>query len=317
MDSEKKDHDEAQSLPTSKPSLKMKSRYGSTVGRNRVQTNETQFARNSNGKSILNKIPDMTNSLANTKIDTSTRARLVNWKIEVLIALEGRLDMAQLFKSMQLTDMYTKHKQAILEDENLHLIGVVCLFIASKYETNNHITLHELVHKACHNKFTEDQFLSMEFEVVKTFAFMIGYPTNQDILGYFFNKMFEIKKSSTFRNLQLISHKLLVACLMEVQFNNFAGDEFCLAVMLVSVKHYFELKFNALKDSYDMKKVERILREERKMTEKIKEFSRNRSNLENLFMIIQQYLEELEVRYDECTFVLKLLQSEGDKFSIN
>jgi hypothetical protein len=40
--------------------------------------------------------------------------------------------------------------------ESFHLIGVVAIFIASKYEDTNCISMEKLLRKVCHNKFSKE-----------------------------------------------------------------------------------------------------------------------------------------------------------------
>jgi hypothetical protein len=51
-------------------------------------------------------------------------------------------------------DRYFKNTQTPLKASELHLVGIVCMFIASKYEEVVPILLNTLIHKIGHDKFT-------------------------------------------------------------------------------------------------------------------------------------------------------------------
>ena len=71
-------------------------------------------------------------SLVRHKITAPLRARMVDWKIEVLTNF--KCDDQTFFLAVNLMDRYFKGKQEIREISDLHIIGVTCMFIASKYE---------------------------------------------------------------------------------------------------------------------------------------------------------------------------------------
>lgn len=72
------------------------------------------------------------NSLMKHKITPALRARMIDWMIEVLTNF--KCDDQTFFLAVRLMDRYFKNKAETREIGDLHIIGVTCMFIASKYE---------------------------------------------------------------------------------------------------------------------------------------------------------------------------------------
>lgn len=66
------------------------------------------------------------------QITASLRARMVDWMIEVLTNF--KCDDQTFFLSVSLLDRYLKNQPQTLQINDLHLMGVTCMYIGSKYE---------------------------------------------------------------------------------------------------------------------------------------------------------------------------------------
>ena len=60
---------------------------------------------------------------------------------------------------------------------DLHLIGVVCIFIASKYEDVEAISMTSLLEEVGHGKFSKLQILKMEREILRSLSFKVHTDT--------------------------------------------------------------------------------------------------------------------------------------------
>jgi len=70
--------------------------------------------------------------LANHAISGTVRARMIDWKIEV--TMNFKCDDHTFFLSVSYMDQFFAKCQALLHTDDLHIIGVTCMFMASKYE---------------------------------------------------------------------------------------------------------------------------------------------------------------------------------------
>jgi len=100
------------------------------------------------------------------KITGVYRAKMVDWMIEVLSAFKS--SNQTFFLSVQIMDRYfdalTKLSESKDKDINhyglelneLHLIGIVSMFIASKYEDVYPLLMKTVVRKIAHGKVTDE-----------------------------------------------------------------------------------------------------------------------------------------------------------------
>lgn len=93
------------------------------------------------------------NMLKNHKMDEKIRTKMVDWMIEVLTAYKS--DSQTLFIAVTLMDLFLQKTNTVLENSNMHLIGVTCIYIASKYEDVIPIRMHSIHTKIAHKAFPE------------------------------------------------------------------------------------------------------------------------------------------------------------------
>jgi hypothetical protein len=89
----------------------------------------------------------------NHKMDEKIRTKMVDWMIEVLNAYKS--DSQTLFIAVTIMDLFLQKTTNVLENSNMHLIGVTCIYIASKYEDVIPIRMHSIHTKIAHKAFTE------------------------------------------------------------------------------------------------------------------------------------------------------------------
>lgn len=93
---------------------------------------------------------DVSNCLANHKITPALRARMVDWMIEVLTNF--RCDDQTFFLAVSLLDRYFKNVEQPKEISDLHITGVTCMFIASKFEDIYPLKMKTVHEKIAHKK---------------------------------------------------------------------------------------------------------------------------------------------------------------------
>lgn len=103
-----------------------------------------------------------------TDINFNMRAILVDWIIEV--HLKFKLLPETLFITINLIDRYLS--QTNIRRKNLQLVGVTCMFIASKYEDIYPPPVIDFAN-ITDNAYTTTQIFEMEFSVLSTLNFNI------------------------------------------------------------------------------------------------------------------------------------------------
>lgn len=106
-------------------------------------------------------------------------------------------------------DRYFKQCEETLVSSDLHLVGVVSMFIASKYEDVVPILMKTLIKQIGHNKFNQKQIELKEIEVLRIIGFKIGSPTIKEWVDRYIedNKVL-LPKSEDFKSLCFYISKL-------------------------------------------------------------------------------------------------------------
>ena len=100
------------------------------------------------------------NLLSRHEIKSNIRTKMVDWMIEVLSVFENMDET--LFLAINIMDLYILKSKNILKNENIHLIGITSMFIASKFQEIYPITLKNFVSKVSHNQFNAEEIIKME-----------------------------------------------------------------------------------------------------------------------------------------------------------
>ena len=79
--------------------------------------------------------------------------------IEVLSSYKMSEDC--FFRSVRYMDLFFKNSSRKLQVSDLHVVGVVAMFIASKYEEIYPFKLSVIYDKICRKKFSKEELLKM------------------------------------------------------------------------------------------------------------------------------------------------------------
>jgi hypothetical protein len=106
-----------------------------------------------------------------------------------------------------LMDRYYEAKQALgfaIERTDLHLIGLGCFFIGSKYEDVRAVSMAQILQEAGHNKYNKRDILDYEQDLLRTLGFKMQTTTIYDramtLLKTF---LFECKESAAAENIEI------------------------------------------------------------------------------------------------------------------
>jgi hypothetical protein len=87
------------------------------------------------------------------KLDEKIRTKMVDWMIEVLTAYKS--DTQTFFLSVTLMDMYIKKSPTVLDNSHIHLLGITCMYMMSKFEDVIPIRISSVYQKISHRAFSE------------------------------------------------------------------------------------------------------------------------------------------------------------------
>ncbi len=110
------------------------------------------------------------------------RASMIDWMLKV-ITQYFKCSPATFFLAINIMDRYcAATSKSITTLDELHLIGIVSMFIASKYEDLYPLQLDLIVRKVGNYAFTADDIKLKEIEILDTLYFEITGPSSYDFM---------------------------------------------------------------------------------------------------------------------------------------
>ncbi len=150
------------------------------------------------GKEILkdfhSKNIEMGPILINHQITERMRSKMVDWIIEV--TENYKCDQTTYFLSINLMDKYFFNSLETLNPDDLHIIGISCMFIASKYHDIFPIKLASAAEKISHGKLTKEEIKKCEEKILKTLNYDISNPSAYDFLNFFIEEIFNVYENN-------------------------------------------------------------------------------------------------------------------------
>ena len=138
----------------------------------------------------------MIDILKRHSISHEIRTKLVDWIFEVLFAY--KCNDNTFYLTIHLIDAYLKKVKSKLGNSDIHLLGVTCLYIASKFEDMSPLDLETIKTTIAHNKFTDKEIRIKEREIIKTLEFKIITANMAEFIrNFIFDFVFNNKKAIT------------------------------------------------------------------------------------------------------------------------
>ena len=123
------------------------------------------------------------NFMEKHKISSFMRSKMVNWMLEIFYTF--RSNEETFLAAVEIMDKFIyNYKKKILADENIHLIGMVSIFIASKVYDLYPIQLSNIVHQIGHDQFSQKEILNMEKKIIKTINFDVFSSNSFELIRF-------------------------------------------------------------------------------------------------------------------------------------
>jgi len=126
------------------------------------------------------------------KIPVNLRSKMIDWMIEVLSSYKC-CDQT-FFIAVHLMDLFLERTNIQQEVSDLHLIGVTCMFMASKYEEIYPLRLSVVHEKIAHKKIHPDQIKKKEMEIFMTLGYKM---TNCTPYEFIMNALYQLNLKET------------------------------------------------------------------------------------------------------------------------
>ena len=133
------------------------------------------------------------NHMSNHKVNGVYRAKMVDWMVEVLMAF--KCSNQTMFLAINIMDRYfaalnSGFEQRTLELQELHITGVTCMFMASKYEDVYPLLMKTVFNKIGHKKIPIDTIRERELDILRALGFKVGaYPTALEFLERYMDEI--------------------------------------------------------------------------------------------------------------------------------
>lgn len=121
--------------------------------------------------------------LQNHEITSRQRSRMIDWMIEVFSTFKKEDET--YFLAVYIFDDYLSQSDALYEDKDVHLIGISCIFTASKVLDLMPIIIEDVADKIGHNAFGEDIIKENETGIIRTFGWDLDIVTPIHFIDHF------------------------------------------------------------------------------------------------------------------------------------
>ena len=184
-----------------------------------VNEGESSYKYNKSLEENVFKIP--CTFLNKHKISPCIRTRMIDWMLEVLSIFDCQEET--FFLSVNILDLFLHRTPTIYKNDNMHLIGMGAMFIASKFQEIYPINMRDFVQKIGHEQFKSEEIKKMECKILtdlkvenlvttsiydfcKTYFYDFYYNNKNLINTDEDNKIFRYIKSTSFYLNKLILH---------------------------------------------------------------------------------------------------------------
>ena len=139
------------------------------------------------------------NFMKKHKISSFIRGKMVNWMLEIFYHF--RSNEETFLAAVEIMDKFIyKYKKKELTDENIHLIGMVSIYIASKVYDLIPIQLDNIIHQIGHDEYNQKEILVMERKIIKTINFDVFSINSFDLIRFLIYD-FYVNNKVTFKTL--------------------------------------------------------------------------------------------------------------------
>lgn len=235
---------------------------------------ESQFLSLYSSRQLLVRIPDTRNLLLKTKVNENVRTRMVDWMLEVLTILGGlpRFHPQTYFRAVLLADLYYKHCSETIEDRHVHLIGVACMYIASKYEDDPPFSIFDFCFQAARNEFNAGELREQEFKILATLGFYVAFPTMFEVFEFYFSMVADGVPTSFQKHCSESVIFVLMICVRITKISELDSRFVVAAALLLAFRHI--LVTELIMQSAAKRAIAKLLNEFSKEEEKLGQITR-------------------------------------------
>ena len=133
-------------------------------------------------------------------ISSNSRTKMVGWMMEVFASYSS--EPLSFFLAVEIMDNYLQKAKKKHNEKDLHLIGIVSMYMSSKMEDIIPLHMVHIKQKIGHDKFSLNQILSMEREILNILNWDIVFITTYDVVKIFLSD-FYVNNRDMINNLKM------------------------------------------------------------------------------------------------------------------
>ena len=156
------------------------------------------------------------NILEKHTITPEMRMKMVDWMVEIFTIIQA--NDVTFFCAVNIMDSFFYKSKKEYKPNDLHLIGICSIFIASKFCDINPIKLKFLIEKIGHSKFDKIEIAKMEEIVLTVLEYDVLKPTIYEFTSYYFEDLFYYYENNF--NIENDSLKLYLKEFIEKNIND-------------------------------------------------------------------------------------------------
>ena len=194
------------------------------------------------------------------KISSKERTHMVGWMMEIFASYPS--EPLSFFLSVEIMDNYLQKTEKKYNEKDLHLIGMVAVYMASKMEDLIPLHMIHIKTKIGHDRFTQEEIILMEKDMLKILNWDLMFITTYDVVKIFLSDFYvnnkdminNLKMNVVCYDLEIISIFLCkLLCLHEAFF------KYSKCIMAISI---IIASFDIFRSNYNItKETENFLRQ--------------------------------------------------------
>ena len=148
----------------------------------------------------LDSIKRESSFLKRHKINSNSRTKMVNWMMEIFASYSS--EPLSFFLAVEIMDNYLQKSKKLYCQNDIHLIGMVSIYMASKMEDIIPLHMIHIKTKIGHDKFSQEEIIMMERDILSILDWDILLITTYDTVKTFLSD-FYVNNRDMINNLKM------------------------------------------------------------------------------------------------------------------
>lgn len=136
----------------------------------------------------MDSLPKDSTYLKKHEINSVSRTKMVSWMMEIFASYPS--EPLSFFLSVNIMDMYLEKTTRKFKDSDIHLIGLVSVYMASKMEDIIPLHMVHIKSKLGNDKYKKEEIVNLERDILKVLSWDVIMITTYDVVKTFLSDFF-------------------------------------------------------------------------------------------------------------------------------